>query len=318
MNRLIVSIIIIILSIASVFVGVVGIELDSILQGDSHALLILFVSRLPRLTAVLITGIALSVAGLIMQQLARNKYVSPQTGATIFSAQLGFIIAMVYFNEAGKKMEIGLAFLFAMIGTTIFMIMVQRTKFKNVIYIPLIGMMLGNVISAVTEFISYRYNIVQNLKDWSAGNFSLILKGNYETLYICLPLVIIAFIYANYFNIAGMGDDFAKNLGVNYKLVLYSGLGIASLLTAGVVVTVGSIPFVGLIVPNLVSILKGDRMKMTLIDTALLGAMFLIVCDIVGRLIIFPYELPIGLTVGVVGSGIFLLMIWRREVKRAA
>ncbi|MEG0387243.1 MAG: iron chelate uptake ABC transporter family permease subunit, partial [Niameybacter sp.] len=181
------------------------------------------------------------------------------------------------------------------------------------VFVPLVGIMFGNIIGSVTTFIAYKYDIMQNVSAWMQGDFSMILKGNYEMLYICIPLVIVAFIYANHFNIAGMGEDFATNLGMNYNRILYMGLGVVALVTASVVITVGSIPFVGLIVPNIVSLYKGDRIKGTLIDTGLIGAVFLLVCDIVGRIVIFPYEISIGLTVGVVGSIIFLVLILRRK-----
>lgn len=110
-----------------------------------------------------------------------------------------------------------------------------------------------------------------------------------------------------------MGEDFATNLGLDYKKVLNTGLIIVSIVTASVVITIGSIPFIGLIVPNIVSIYKGDNLKDTIWHTGLFGAIFVLICDIFSRLVIYPYEIPIGLTVGVLGSGIFLSMILRRK-----
>ena len=109
-----------------------------------------------------------------------------------------------------------------------------------------------------------------------------------------------------------MGKDFSRNLGVNYRLVLFMGLSIAAAITASVVVVVGSISYIGLIIPNIVAMFKGDRIHGTLIDTALLGALFVLVCDVLGRIIIAPYELPIELIVGVVGSLLFIGILLRR------
>jgi len=80
-----------------------------------------------------------------------------------------------------------------------------------------------------------------------------------------------------------------------------------------VILTIGTIPFLGLIIPNIVSIFNGDNLKKNLSHTALLGAVFVLFCDILGRIVIFPYEIPIGLTVGVLGSGIFLYLLMRRK-----
>ena len=141
----------------------------------------------------------------------------------------------------------------------------------------------------------------------------MIMKGRFELLYISIPLMILAFIFANKFTIAGMGEDFAKNLGLNYRQVVNVGLVIVALVTASVVLTVGMIPFLGLIIPNIVSIYQGDHLRNSIMHTALLGAVFVLFCDILGRLIIYPYEIPINLTVGIIGSGIFIYLLMRRR-----
>ena len=145
------------------------------------------------------------------------------------------------------------------------------------------------------------------------GDFSSILSGNYELMYISIPLLFIAYFYANRFTIAGMGEDFAKNLGLNHRQVINIGLVIVALITASVVLTVGVIPFLGLIIPNIVTIYKGDHLKKSLMHTALLGAIFVLICDIIGRILIYPYEIPISLTVGVIGSGAFIYLLLRRK-----
>ena len=93
-------------------------------------------------------------------------------------------------------------------------------------------------------------------------------------LYLIVPLVIIAYIYAYRFSLAGMGEDFSKNLGLSYKKTVVIGLVIVALMTSSVLVTVGSIPFLGLIVPNIVTMYRGDMLKKNLIDTALFGSIF--------------------------------------------
>lgn len=313
MKRLLLIILMIILSVMSLFIGAKEITVMDILSGNEAAIELFVISRMPRLISLLMAGIGMSISGLIMQQLSRNKFVSPTTGATIDAAQLGVVIGMVLFPGASIMLKTSVAFIFALAGTMAFMMVIRKITFKNVVFVPLVGIMFGNIIGSITTFIAYKYDIMQNVSAWMQGDFSMILKGNYEMLYLCIPLVVIAFIYANHFNIAGMGEDFATNLGINYNRILYMGLAVVALVTVSVVITVGSIPFIGLIVPNIVSLYKGDRIKGTLIDTALIGSVFLLACDIFGRIVIFPYEISIGLTVGVVGSIIFLYLILRRE-----
>ncbi len=138
-----------------------------------------------------------------------------------------------------------------------FMRILGKIQFKNVIFVPLVGIMFGNIIGSITDFIAYKYDLTQNVGAWMQGDFSMILKGNYEILYITIPMIIIAYAYANRFTIAGMGEDFATNLGLNYKKVVNLGLVIVALVTVCVVVTAGSIPYIGLIVPNIVSLYRG-------------------------------------------------------------
>ena len=138
------------------------------------------------------------------------------------------------------------------------------------------------------------------------------MAGNYEMLYISIPIVLIGFLYANQITIAGMGEEFAINLGLNYRLVVNIGLGIVAIITAVTLVTVGNIPFLGLIIPNIASLYVGDNLKNSLYYTALLGPIFLLICDILGRVIIYPFEVSIGMMVGVIGSVLFLIMILRR------
>ena len=307
-----------VLSVISVFIGASDVTLSSILNGDSQQLYILFISRIPRLLSVCVTGVGMGICGFIMQQLTRNKFVSPTTAATMDFAKLGMLIAMVFFAGASLVHKMVFAFICSLLGTFLFMGIMKQVKFRNSLFIPLIGMMLGNVVNSITSFIAYQFDLVQNISSWAQGDFTNIMKGNYELLYLSIPLVFIAFLYANKFTIAGMGEDFSANLGLNHKWVVNVGLTIIALITSVIIITVGSIPFIGLIVPNVVSMYLGDNLKRGLWHTALMGALFLLACDVIGRIVIYPYEVSIGLTVGVIGSIIFLYMLMRRGSNASA
>lgn len=300
------------LSVWSLFVGVLDVSVASLWAGDVEQWEIFLISRLPRLLAILCTGVGMSVAGLIMQQLCMNKFVSPTTGATISSAQFGILLALLFMPSSTLWGRALFAFVFAIAGTWIFVWFIQRIQFKDAVMVPLVGIMFGNVITGVTNYFAYKYEMSQALSTWLVGHFSMVLRGRYELVYLVVPLVIIAFIFANHFNIVGMGKDFSKNLGVHYNAVLFMGLSIAAMITASVVVVVGSISYIGLIVPNLVAMFKGDKIRGTLVDTALFGSIFVLVCDMIGRSIIAPYELPIELIIGIVGSIVFIGMLLYR------
>ncbi|WP_047980989.1 ABC transporter permease [Ornithinibacillus contaminans] len=306
-------IILAILSVASLFFGVSNLTPLDIFHLTDEQAQILVVSRIPRLVSILIAGMSMSVAGLIMQQLSRNKFVSPTTAGTLDAARLGILVSLLVFTAANPLQRILISFAFALAGTFIFMKVLDRIKFKDAIFIPLVGLMFGNIISSIATFIAYKNDLIQNMSSFMQGDFSMIMSGNYEAIYISIPILAIAFFYANKFTIAGMGEDFSKNLGLNYRQVVNLGLVIVALVTASVVLTVGVIPFLGLIIPNIVTIYQGDHLKKTLLHTALLGAIFVLACDIIGRTLIYPYEIPISLTVGVIGSAIFIYLLLRRK-----
>ncbi|WP_062050528.1 ABC transporter permease [Bacillus sp. JCM 19034] len=306
-------ILLILLSFLSLFIGVQNISPLDIFHLTEEQRQTLWLVRFPRLASIILAGVGMSICGLIMQQLTRNKFVSPTTAGTLDSARFGIMVSLLLFTSASPFVKMLVAFAFALLGTFIFMKILDKIKFKNTIFIPLVGLMFGNIVSSITTFFAYRFDLIQNMSAWLQGNFALMIKGRYELLYISIPVLIIAYLFANKFTVAGMGEEFSKNLGLNYKQVVNIGLIIVALITSVVVLTVGMIPFLGLIIPNIVSIYRGDHLRDNLPYTALLGAIFVLICDIIGRIIIFPYEIAIGLTVGVIGSGIFLFMLLRRR-----
>lgn len=313
------AVILIVLSFVSLFVGVIDIQIPSLFQGDIKQWNVFLISRLPRLLAILCTGVGMSIAGLIMQQLCMNKFVSPTTGATISSAQFGILLALLFMPRSTIWGRAVFAFLTAILGTWIFVWFIQRIQFKDVVMVPLVGIMFGNVIGGITNYLAYKYEMTQALSSWLVGHFALVVRGRYEIVYLVVPLVVLAFIFANHFNIVGMGKDFSRNLGIHYNFVLFLGLTIAAMITASVVVVVGSISYIGLIVPNVVAMFKGDKIRGTIADTALFGAVFVLACDMIGRAVIAPYELPIELVVGIVGSMIFIvLLLYRLQHGRKA
>jgi len=305
-------IILIVLSIISMFVGVIPLSINEIFSLSEQQKNILASSRFPRTISIIIAGASLAVSGLIMQQLTRNKFVSPTTAGTMDWAQLGILIGIISFPAINLFGRLVFALILSMFGTLLFMQIITRIKLKDVIFVPLIGLMLGGVVSSIATFIALRTNTLQIITGWMHGSFSTVISGRYEILYISIPLLIVAILFANQFTVAGMGEDFSKNLGMNYTRVLYTGLFITAAITALVVVTVGMLPFLGLIIPNIVSMFRGDHLQKTIYSTAVLGAIFVMICDILGRILIYPYEISVGLMIAIFGSSIFLWMIFRR------
>ena len=271
------------------------------------------ISRIPRTLSLVLTGAGLSIAGFVMQQMSQNKFVSPTTAGALDAAKMGILFSLILIPGVSLIGRMFWALVFIFLASLVFMLIVKRLKFLNSILIPLVGIMFGNILGAIATFFAYKNNIVQNTQEWLLGDFSAVMEGQYEAIYLILPAVLLIYFYADHFTIVGMGDSFAKNLGLSYKTIINIGLFSVALVVSASVVTVGAIPFVGLIVPNIISMVSGDNLRKTLPYCAFLGAILLLVCDILGRMIVFPYEIPIGMMVGIVGGIAFLIMIIKRN-----
>lgn len=313
------SAVVLVLAVVSTFVGVLDVTPWSLwrqlaagdLDGFRDSVEVIAVSRFPRTASVVLAGLALSVAGLIMQLMARNKFVEPSTVGTVESAQAGLLVVTLLLPAAPLMAKMGVASLFALAGTGLFLLVLQRIPLRNSLLVPLVGIMLGNVIASVTTFFGYRFDLLQSLNAWMIGDFSGVLRGRYELLWLVLALTVVGYVAADRFTVAGMGQEFTTNLGIDHRRVMALGMTLVALISAVVVVTVGSIPFLGLVVPNLVSMLVGDNVRRTVPWVAVLGAGFVLACDILARVIRYPYEIPVGTIVAVVGGVLFLALLLR-------
>jgi iron complex transport system permease protein len=202
---------------------------------------------------------------------------------------------------------------FSLIGTWVFLKVVEVVPVRQLVLVPLVGIMLGGVVGAVTTFFAYRLDLLQSLGQWSQGSFASIMQGRYELVWIAAVMVVVAWAAADRFSVIGLGEEFATNLGLHYRRVVAVGMVVIAVITAAVLVTAGLIPFLGLVVPNVVSLLIGDNVRRAIPWVAGLGAVFVLGCDIVARVVRFPYEIPLSVIVGVIGAALFLWLLLRRR-----
>ncbi|KIP88025.1 MULTISPECIES: iron chelate uptake ABC transporter family permease subunit [Pseudomonas] len=296
----------------SLMVGVKQVAWSDLLSFSDDAWLTLTASRLPRLVALILTGVGLAVCGVILQQIVRNRFVEPGTSGGLDSAKLGILISLTVAPAAGGAGRMLFALAFCFVSSLIYVAIIRRIKFKNTVMVPVIGLMYGSVLSAVAEFYAYRNNILQSMQGWMLGDFSKIVQGNYEIIYLILPVIVLTYLYAHRFTVLGMGEGMASSLGLNYAANAALGLMLVAVTVSVTVITVGAIPFVGLVIPNLVALHYGENLQRTLPIVALCGASLLVACDILGRLLIHPFEVPIGLTAGCVGGVVFLVLLVRK------
>lgn len=303
------------LSAASVLIGAAGMDLSA-LRHDPQAWLILTVSRLPRTAAVLLTGAALAIAGVVMQQLVRNRFVEPGTTGTAEGAALGLLAITLAAPGAPIWAKMAVASVSAMAATALFLRLIRRLPSREVLLVPLVGIVLAGVLGAVVTFVGWQTDLMQMIAIWlMTGEFSGVIAGRYELLWIAGAAAALAWFAADRFAILGLGREAATGLGLNPDAVMRLGLVVVSVVTALVIVTVGMIPFVGLVVPNIVARAMGDNLRATLPVTAAGGAALVLACDIAGRLVRYPYEVPVGTVLGMIGSAVFLWLLYREPAR---
>lgn len=270
-----------------------------------------FTTRVPRTIALVLAGAAMAMSGLVMQLLTQNRFVEPTTTGTTEWAGLGLLFSLILFPHASVlvKMLISVAFAFA--GTMVFFAFLRRVALRSSLIVPIIGIMLGAVVSAVSSYVALRTDTLQQLGIWFMGSFTSVYEGQYEVLWVVLLVLVAVYLYADKLTVAGLGEDIATNIGLNYQRMILLGTGLIAVATGVVTVVVGALPFLGLIVPNMVSMLRGDDLRSNLPWVCLLGIAAVTLCDILGRAIIAPFEMPVSVILGVVGAIVFVVLIVR-------
>lgn len=295
----------------SIFIGA-GEFSPSRVFDDPDAIQLLFASRLPRTIAAVLTGAALAIAGLIMQAMVRNRFVEPSTAGTAQSAALGILIMTLAFPAATLAVKMLAASILALLGTSLFMMTAHRLPPTQPYLVPLFGLVYGGVIGSVVTFVGWQTDLLQFVDIWTNGEFSGVVRGRYELLWGTAIMVAIAWWAADRLTVLSLGRDVSIGLGLSYQRTLQLGLVIVSVISALTVVIVGIIPFVGLVVPNLVSRLMGDNLRGTIPWVALSGGTLVLGCDVLGRVLRYPYEIPVATVMGVVGAFLFLRLMFSR------
>ncbi|KAA9267588.1 ABC transporter permease [Corynebacterium amycolatum] len=270
-------------------------------------------TRIPRTIALVLSGAAMAMCGLVMQLLTHNKFVEPTTTGTTEWAGLGLIFVMYFFPSASLLGRMSGAIIFAFIGTAVFFLFLRRVTLKSSLVVPIVGIMLGAVVSSISTFFALQTDMLQSLSVWFAGSFTDIYKGQYEFLWLVVIVVAIVFVFSDRLTVAGLGEDIATNVGLNYKRIVFLGTGLIAIATGLVTVVVGNLPFLGLVVPNIVSMFRGDDLRSNLPWVCLVGIAIVTVADIIGRVIIAPFEIPVSVILGILGAAIFVYLIVERR-----
>ncbi len=271
------------------------------------------ITRIPRTIALVLAGAAMAMSGLVMQLLTQNRFVEPTTTGTTEWAGLGLLVMLVLFPQASILSKMAVAIVFAFAGTMLFFLFLRRVSLKASLTVPIVGIMLGSVVGAFSTFLALTTDKLQSLGIWLAGSFTSVIRGQYEVLWIVAAVAVAIFIVADRFTVAGLGEEIATNVGLNYRNVMLLGTALIAVATGVVTVVIGNLPFLGLIVPNLVSMVRGDDLRSNLPWVCLLGIGIVTLCDLIGRLIVMPFEVPVSLILGIVGAVVFVLLLLRQR-----
>lgn len=298
------------LGVVSLFTGVYDI------WGQADGRDMFFITRVPRTIALMLTGAAMSMTGLIMHLVTRNKMVEPTTIGTNEWAGLGLLAVYLLIPSPTLVMRMTGAIVFSFVGTMVFFLFLRRVRLRSSLIVPIMGLMLGAVISAFSTFVTLWFNMSQVIENWFIGSFAPVQAGRYEYLWIIVIVTFLVFLYANRLTIAGLGEDVATTLGVNYNRLILLANALIAVCVGIVAAVIGNIPFLGLIVPNIISMIRGDDLRSNLPWVCLTGMGTITLCDIIARVVIMPFEVPVSLILGTVGAIVFILILLRQRRSR--
>lgn len=277
--------------------------------------------RLPRVICVALTGAALSISGVAMQGLLRNPLADGSTLGVSSGASLGAIMAIAFgisFPNAPVAGSAVMAMIFAFLSLLLILGLAYKLDYSlSTNTIILIGVIFSMFVSSIINFIvAFAGDKVKDITFWMMGSFA---GSSYrEGLFLLGAFVIfggIIFAHANELNAFAMGEDNARHIGVNVKRVKLLVL-IAVSALVGVTVSVGgTIGFVGLVTPHMVRMITGPNHRRLLPACAFGGATFLLLCDLVSRIILNPIQLPIGVVTSLIGAVLFVYIFYTSRRK---
>lgn len=272
-----------------------------------------WITRVPRTVALVLAGAAMATSGLVMQMLTQNRFVDATTSGTTEWASLGLLLTTLLLPGAGLIAKMIAASCFAFIGAMTFMLILRRVVIRTTLVVPLIGIMLGAVVSALTTFIAAQFNLLQMLGTWFMGSFTAVVRGRYEVLWIVAIVTLLVFLTADRITVAGLGKDVATSVGARYERILIGGTALVAVAAGVTTVVVGLLPLLGLVVPNIVSMIRGDDVRSNLPWVCLGGVALVVACDLIGRIVIMPFEIPVSMVLGLVGAVIFISLLLRQR-----
>lgn len=275
-------------------------------------ILILREIRIPRVMMAVGVGALLSMSGLVMQSVFRNPLVEPYTMGLSGGAVLGVAIAFML-GISSAVGNIGVT-LMAMLGAFLTMgiiLLLRRVLHYDVNKMLLSGVMISFATSSVTVLLmslTTRENMSQIVM-WNMGSLDITTKEmSYIVVIISVVMIVVLSFLGNEMNVLMVGESMARHVGVRIDIVVPLLFVLATVMAAVSVSFVGVVAFVGMIVPHVVRHIFGYDHRVITAVTAIIGAIFMLMCDIVARVVIYPQEIPTGVMCGIVGGVMFIYL----------
>ena len=273
--------------------------------------------RLPAIVVAILAGIGLATSGAAMQSTLRNPLADPYTTGISSGAAFGATIAIVYFGgvATGNATTVAFAFFFSLIPTAL-IVSLSVTKKVSPVSMIMAGIAVMYIFNAITTMIKLWAdpNDLEAIYIWSVGSFSMIRWDDLPMMAaVSLTGSLAIFLVSNKLNILASGDECAKSMGIDASKMRIICLIIVSLVTASIVSFTGIIGFVGLVAPHVVRLFIGSDNKFLIPASAAFGAALLLVSDLVGRTIIAPSVIQVGVITSFIGGPLFLYLVIRQK-----
>lgn len=289
-------------------------------RGLTYTEMLIYNSRLPRTLAAFAVGVGLSVAGAIYQAVIKNPLVEPYImGVSSGAGTLAVAVLLCNFTFFGlfSANSTSLTIISAMVGGllafALTMLLAEKTGGKPINYV-LSGIIIGLVFSAVQSIMMVSAgNSVSSALSWLYGSF---VSMNWDKVWLvlipCLTLSVAPMIWAKEFNLVLLGEDQAKQMGLDAHKFDMIMLILASVLTAFCVAFCGIIGFVGLVIPHFCRLIVGGDHRLVFPSAIAFGGALMILADVISRAILIGYELPVGAITTVIGVPVFAYLLIRR------
>lgn len=281
---------------------------------------IILTSRLPRVAAALLVGSFLAVAGAIMQGITRNYLASPSLMGVNDGSAFVITIALVFFPNLPNYQMIILSMIGSALGAGL--VFGFGSLIKNglsPVRLAIIGTVIGTFLSSIATTIAMYFQVSQTVSVWYNSKIHMV---DPNLLWISIPFgvtgLLLALFASKAITIASLGEDIAIGLGLKTTFIKAISMLAVVLLTGTAVALVGKIAFVGLVIPHITKFIVGVDYRFVIPCSAVIGAVFLAVCDLVSRFINFPFETPIGVVTAIIGVPFFLYLIRTRGGEKRA